>query len=301
MTSARRRLLGPLLKRAGFDVHRLDRSAFVVQRPGGHALAVRRVGPPKLHAHVVFDPDTVLRQMNGYQNTMAAHLGEQHLMWAFRELGINCVLDVGANEGQFATRLREAGYTGRIVSYEPVAHLVTALREQAAGDPDWIVNPWALGDEDGTADINVVPGKMSSLLPASEFGKSWSEKLRHSHTETIRIRRLDAVLDDATKGIDEPRVFLKMDTQGYDLATVRGAGDRLGEMLGLQSEVSCVPIYDGMPRMTEQLDAYEAAGFAISAIFPVSRHRPTLRVIEFDVVMVRPEAVRPGGGEQPPT
>ena len=34
MTSARRRLLGPLLKRAGFDVHRLDRSAFVVQRPG---------------------------------------------------------------------------------------------------------------------------------------------------------------------------------------------------------------------------------------------------------------------------
>ena len=109
------------------------------------------------------------------------------------------------------------------------------------------------------------------------------------------------MLDDATKGIDEPRVFLKMDTQGYDLATVRGAGDRLGELLGLQSEVSCVPIYDGMPRMTEQLDAYEAAGFAISAMFPVSRHRPTLRVIEFDVVMVRPEAVRPGGRERPPT
>ena len=54
---------------------------------------------------------------------------------------------------------------------------------------------------------------------------------------------------------------------------------------------SCLPIYDGMPRMTEQLDTYEAAGFAISAMFPVSRHARTLRVIEFDVVMVRPEAV----------
>lgn len=301
MTSTRRRLLGPLLRGAGFDVRRLDGPAFVVQRPGESGLTVRRVGPPRLRAHVVFDPETAMQQMNGYQNTMAAHLGEQHLLWVFRELGINCVLDVGANEGQFASRLREAGYTGRIVSYEPVAHLVETLREQAADDPDWIVNPWALGDEDGTADINVVPGKMSSLLPASEFGRKWADKLSRAHTETIQIRRLDAVLDDATKGIDEPRVFLKMDTQGYDLATVRGAGDRIGEMLGLQSEVSCVPIYDGMPRMTEQLDSYAEAGFAISAMFPVSRHRPTLRVIEFDVVMVRPEAVRPGGGEQPPT
>ena len=60
-------------------------------------------------------------------------------------------------------------------------------------------------------------------------------------------------LDQATDGLEEPRIFLKMDTQGYDLATVRGAGDRLGDVLALQSEVSCLPIYDGMPRMTEQL------------------------------------------------
>jgi hypothetical protein len=59
--------------------------------------------------------------------------------------------------------------------------------------------------------------------------------------------------------------------------------------------VSCLPIYEGMPRMTEQLDTYEAAGFAISAMFPVSHHRKTLRAIEFDVVMVRPDAGLPAG------
>jgi hypothetical protein len=59
--------------------------------------------------------------------------------------------------------------------------------------------------------------------------------------------------------------------------------------------VSCLPIYDGMPRMTEQLDTYEAAGFAISAMFPVSPHRETLRAIEFDVVMIRPDAVLRSG------
>jgi FkbM family methyltransferase len=290
-----RRLLGALWRWVGFDVKPLDDSAFVVQRCGARRLAVRRVGPPNLRSFVVFDRRAARHRMNGYQRSMAEHLGEQHLLWVFSALGISCVLDVGANRGQFATRLREAGYRGRIVSYEPVAHLYAALAEAAADDPEWLVKPWALGDCEGTADINVVPGTMSSLLPASDFGKEWSSKLRQPHTETITIHRLDAVLDEATDGLDEPRMFLKMDTQGYDLATMRGAGHRLDDILALQSEVSCLPIYDGMPRMTEQLDTYEAAGFAISAMFPVSHHRETLRAIEFDVVMIRPDAVlRPG-------
>ena len=245
---------------------------------------------------MVFDRRAARHRMTGYQRSMAEHLGEQHLLWVFSALGINCLLDVGANRGQFATRLREAGYRGRIVSYEPVAHLYAVLAEAAADDPEWLVKPWALGDREGTADINAVSGTMSSLLSASDFGKDWSSKLRQSHPETITIHRLDAVLDGATEGLDEPRMFLKMDTQGYDLATVRGAGDRLGDILALQSEVSCLPIYDGMPRMTEQLDTYEAAGFAISAMFPVSHHRETLRAIEFDVVMIRPDAVLPPDG-----
>jgi FkbM family methyltransferase len=253
-----RRLLRPLWRWAGFDVKPLNDSAFVVQRRGARRLAVRRVGPPDLRSFVVFDRRAARHRMNGYQRSMAEHLGEQHLLWVFSALGISCVLDVGANRGQFATRLREAGYRGRIVSYEPVAHLYAALAEAAADDPEWLVKPWALGDCEGTADINVVPGTMSSLLPASDFGKEWSSKLRQPHTETITIHRVD-------------------------------------DILALQSEVSCLPIYDGMPRMTEQLDTYEAAGFAISAMFPVSHHRETLRAIEFDVVMIRPDAVlRPG-------
>jgi hypothetical protein len=38
---------------------------------------------------------------------------------------------------------------------------------------------------------------------------------------------------------------------------------------------------------------YERAGFEITGMFPVARDRVSLRVIEFDAVMVRPAAVRP--------
>jgi hypothetical protein len=60
----------------------------------------------------------------------------------------------------------------------------------------------------------------------------------------------------------------------------------------MQSEVSQVPLYDGMPHYTEQLATYEAAGFGLTGMFPVIMDHPTARVVEFDAVMVRvpPEA-----------
>lgn len=286
-----RRLARPLLAAVGLTPQRLDDNTWVLQRRGAQPRTVRQVGPARMGTHVVVDEVAAREHMNGFQNSMGAYLGEEHLAWVLRRMQINCVLDVGANIGQFGTRLRRAGYTGRIVSFEPIEHLYRELQETAAADPSWQVVPSALGDEEGTAEINVVPGTMSSLLPASSFGKQWKDHMRESHTETITIHRLESVLDSVIEGIVAPRIFLKMDTQGYDLQTLHGAGARLPEIIGLQSEVACVPLYDGMPRLVEQLTAYEEAGFDISGIFPVTRHRKTLRAIEFDVIMVRPQSV----------
>lgn len=232
------------------------------------------------------------RQMHKREMALAKHLGEEHIAWVLRRLGINCVLDVGANQGQYAQRLRRAGYRGRIVSFEPLQQFVKVLEDKAADDPDWLVLPYALGRDDSTTEIHVT-GTLSSLLDSSSFGKEWHEMLReeeHLDTEEITVRRLDDLFDEAVAGIDEPRVYLKLDTQGYDLEAFAGVGRRIDDVLGMQSEVSMVPIYEGMPRLPEQLAAYEAAGFETTGLFPVIRHAPTMRMIEFDLVMVRPEA-----------
>jgi hypothetical protein len=105
------------------------------------------------------------------------------------------------------------------------------------------------------------------------------------------VRRLDGLLDDILRSVDAPRPFLKLDTQGYDLEAFAGLGDRAREFVGLQSEVALMRIYEGMPRLPEALAAYEAAGFGVTGLFPVSRQSRTARVLEFDCVMVRPDAV----------
>jgi FkbM family methyltransferase len=274
------------VRRLGYDVAPLEPGAFLVQRRGT-GLSPVRVGRAELRTFVVAHRRTARRRANRYQNAMASHLGHEHLRWLFRRLGIDCVLDVGANAGQFATGLRRSGYTGRIVSFEPVSAVFDSLAAAAADDPHWHVHQLAAGAEDGEAEIHVRPGTMSSLLPSSDFGRSWNDRLAQSTVEVVQVRRLDGLLDSAVAGLPSPRVFLKLDTQGFDLAAFAGLGARVADVLALQSELSCVPIYEDMPTMTEQLTTYERAGFALSAIFPVSRDEESLRAIELDAVMVR--------------
>ena len=52
-----------------------------------------------------------------------------------RSLGVDVVLDVGANSGQYASRLREAGFDGRIASFEPLSGPFSRLQRSASNGP----------------------------------------------------------------------------------------------------------------------------------------------------------------------
>jgi FkbM family methyltransferase len=277
------------------ELHQLDDTTWVVQRRGPQARVVHRIGPGSLRADVLIDRGALTRNAQGYQLQMLRYLGEEHVAWLLRKLEVDVVLDVGANRGQFGRRLRRGGYTGRIVSFEPVPRVAEKLEKVAANDPDWRVMRYALGaaDEETEMHVGAGQGRLSSLLPASEFGRSWDENIDADTTVPVCVRRLDGLYDEAVAGIENPRVYLKLDTQGYDLQAFAGAGERVRELVGMQSEVSQVPLYDGMPHMSEQLATYAAAGFELTGMFPVVTHRPTARVVEFDAVMVRSEPTGP--------
>ena len=279
--------LARLAPRLGLDVTPVGPGAWLLRRTSSEVRSLPLV-PRAAVGQLVYHPRRARRNLPLMQRRLADFLLEEQVSAILRDLRINCVLDVGANVGQFGRTLRHGGYTGRIVSFEPLGEFATKLRRRARKDGDWQVHEYALGDEEAAAEINATPGaSLSSLLPASDFGKEWSRKLVEPVRQTIQVRRLDAVLDGVLEGIDDPRVYLKLDTQGYDLHAFRGAGRRVDDVLAMQSEVSCLPIYEGMPQLEEQLGEYRSSGFDIAGLFPVSMHRPTLRVLEFDAVLVR--------------
>ncbi|WP_327319751.1 FkbM family methyltransferase [Streptomyces sp. NBC_01235] len=224
------------------------------------------------------------------QLAAAEYLCTQHVAAMLELYRVNCVFDVGANSGQYAKRLRRLGYTGRIVSFEPTSETFARLEKAAANDPDWHVYQCGLGREETTAEIHIGWQTMNSLLPASDYGKGRYTRFTKADTEEIRVRRLAEVMDEALDGLAEPRPYLKMDTQGYDLEVFAGAGERIAEFAGMQSEVAVLKLYEGSPGMGEAVAAYEAAGFGITGMYPVTREATTGRVIEFDCVMMRADA-----------
>ncbi len=306
----RRRLLR-LLPALGVRVTDLTRGTVVLSRssavharplvPGAFLVEAGRApsGRPEV---VTLDEDTFLvgREKRRWKDTMLTErkvlqaLLPRVLMAHFDRYGVNCVLDVGANRGQYANRLRRAGYRVRIVSCEPVPGVLARLQAAAADDPDWWVRPVALGSSDGSLEMHVLPGTLSSPLPATDFGRLRFPSLKGMQKQTVPVRRLDGLLGEMLAGLSDPRPFLKMDTQGFDVEVFRGLGDCAGMFVGMQSEVALMELYEGMPRLPEALGVYEAAGFEVSAMYPVNREERTGRVLEFDCVMVRADALQQG-------
>lgn len=219
-----------------------------------------------------------------------------HLANLFRLLEIDCVLDVGANIGQYREFLRlHVGYTGHIVSFEPITEMYEGLERQAAGDPMWSVHRLALGDADSRATINVMAERtLSSLLPRNEGNlrrMGYDKYLRETETERteeVPVRRLDAILDEVLPA-GASRIFLKSDTQGYDMAVIRGASACLDRLRGIQIELPIREVYSGAPNYLEALTELTAMGFEVTGFVPVQRDR-MLRVINVDCVMIRSAA-----------
>jgi FkbM family methyltransferase len=209
-------------------------------------------------------------------------------------LDINCVLDVGANRGQFGQLMRQLGFTGRIVSFEPSPTALPSLREAAARDRSWQVRPVGLSREAGVAELNlhVSPAFDSLHAPRPEYATQESyarlPEFRRVDVATITLSTLAIEFPEAVAGIGEPRVLLKSDTQGHDLEVLAGAKGIPAEVRAVLVELSAQAIYEEQPAMTRVMDALFAEGFAPVAFQPVSRSPDKLRTIELDGLFMRP-------------
>ena len=209
----------------------------------------------------------------------------------FLHLEIDCVIDVGANAGQYQDFLRrEVGFDGLIASFEPVPHLAEALRGRAVTDSRWLINHCALGAQPGELDFNVMAGTEFSSFLKPIGDTSFGGANRVTQTVKTTVKTLDDVAPELRRAHGVKKIYLKLDTQGFDLEVLKGGQGALETISALQSEMCVKPIYEGMPRFTEVIAYLEARGFQMSGIFPNNAgHFPLL--LEFDCYMIRGQDV----------
>ena len=200
---------------------------------------------------------------------------------------IDIVLDVGANTGQFAKSIRRANYQGKIVCFEPLPDAHEKLKNHFVGDERVLIHPrTALGNVRGSVQINVSGNSVSSsilnLLPAHSDAAPESVYIDTIKTD---IDCLDNVFADYVT--PENRVFLKIDTQGYEWNVLNGAELSLKKIDGLLLEMSLVPLYDGQRLWKEILDRLEREGFFLWQIFPGFSDPISGQSLQFDGVFYR--------------
>lgn len=225
-----------------------------------------------------FGYDIVKVKYLSSRNEQMARLFDQH--------GISLVFDVGANIGQYAQSLREQGYRGRIVSCEPVSSAFESLRQRASGDSQWECLRCAVGNSEGEAMINIAGNIQSSslleMLPEHVEAAPLSRYVASEQTPLTTIDRL--ALQYARPGVS---IFLKTDTQGFDMRVLEGARSTLQQVRGLELEMSFVSLYKGETLFSDMIRYVEGQGFFLASLEPVFFHPSNGRLLQVNGVFFR--------------
>jgi FkbM family methyltransferase len=180
---------------------------------------------------------------------------------------ITVLFDVGANEGQYGRSLRSSGWTGRIVSFEPLHAAFTKLRAIADADAAWTTAELALGDVAGEVELNVSRTPMSSsLLPMLSAHEQLVPRSEYTHTETVRCARLDDVFDEFVgPGMS---VGLKIDVQGFEMRVLNGAVNALSRVALIEMEINLDLLYEGQPEAANVIRYLDESGFRLVGVEP---------------------------------
>ncbi len=198
---------------------------------------------------------------------------------------VDLVIYVGANVGQFASSVRKGGYRGEIWSFEPVASAFAQVEAAAGSDPLWKTFNCAIGAAPETSVIHVSGSTVFSSLKATTAAATAFDKASAAtHDQAVQIRPLSEFIDPST----DRRLFLKIDTQGYEQEVLAGAETLLNRCVALQLELPIEHLYEGVWTLQEALAYLSDKGFALAQVRPVnfSLQHPA-SAIEFDCIFRR--------------
>ncbi len=215
----------------------------------------------------------------------------RRLLNALERHGVDLVVDGGANLGQYARLLREAGWRGPILSIEPIPELHGELVRRAAADPAWrVAPPVALGARAGHATFEVAAeSDMSSLQRRTPLLDRLSPSSRVVRRIEVPVVRLDG-LPELTRS-PARRIFVKLDLQGGEAAALEGASGILDRVVGLQLELALVPLYEGEPDWRTMVARIEGLGYVPWLFLPGYVDARTTRELQMDGVFFRAGAI----------
>ena len=206
-------------------------------------------------------------------------------------LELDLIFDVGANTGQYGKKIRKAGYSGTIISFEPISSAHLKLLETSKKDPKWVVHKRsAIGNINGTAEIQVSSNSVSSsLLAMGDVHLIAAPESIYETCETVEVETLDKIGPAYMQG--HQIIGLKIDVQGYEMEVLRGSREVLRKFDFIQLEMSLTELYKEQAIYFEIDEYLRNFGFTLWGMIPGFRDSRNGRLLQYDGLYVSKRVV----------
>lgn len=182
--------------------------------------------------------------------------------WVRSTTSVRTVIDIGANDGEYAAYLGEFYSPAAIHAFEPLASCQPKLAGLKEKLPQLTVHQLALSDTDGEATFfsnEYAPA--SSLLPVSDLSRRVFPETERAAKSTVRLARLDDILPPETLERD---ILVKIDVQGVEDRVIRGGRGVFSAAKVVLVEMAFVAVYERQPLFEEVHALLQACGLRLA-------------------------------------
>ena len=196
------------------------------------------------------------------------------------------VVDIGANNGQWISTVRNYGYKGEALCIEPLKENYMNLK--ANNFNNTMTLNCAIGNRNGYIYINKASndGKSSSILEMGSYHKSAAPDIKFIGREKVKINKLSQVL----KTYKHKKIYLKIDTQGYEFEVLKSIDQKtLAKIFVFEIETNLVSTYKNVKLIEDVIKLLRGFGFEPFRLengFGMPNHGQQLQA---DIIFVRNE------------
>lgn len=212
-----------------------------------------------------------------------ASLASEKILLSVRNYipSLNTIIDVGANNGQFAIASSKLYSNANIYSFEALPSLLDSLKNNTKAIKNLKIFNYALGDVKG--EIEFFQNDYSLASSALEISKNQTDLFPETGA-VKKIKIKSEKLDDVSSEINfNSPVLLKLDVQGYEKKVLAGAVSSMKNIDYLLFETSFTPMYNSEPLFDEMNSYVKELGFEVVAPVGIFQSE-NMKILQMDIL-----------------
>jgi FkbM family methyltransferase len=213
---------------------------------------------------------------------------KQYQLWRpfLAHHNIQTVIDVGANDGQFAEMIHRHFPQSQILCFEPLETCETKLHPIISRFTKYKLFKAAAGDKEGRVSFFQSEfSPCSSLLPGTDnLGETYKEASNIKQLSVPVVRIDNALADETLQG----EILVKFDVQGYEMHAINGAIETLKQASVIVIETCFFrKLYQDQPLFRDIFLLLDSLGFYFAGNAEQHIRPSDNRIVEADAIFER--------------